>query len=91
MATTPTTKSLLDGFSMADDYIAIKPKDKNDLSPELGRFALRTFGKIIASSKAHEIGMEVIFDGSQGTSLEDSDIQIVPTKAVLAYKRRSDK
>ena len=91
MTTTPTTKSLLDGFSMVDDYIAIKPKDKNDLSPELGKFTLRTFGKIITSSKAHEIGMEVIFDGSQGISLEDSDIQIVPTKAVLAYKRRSDK
>lgn len=85
------TESPLDGFCMVDDYVAIRPKQKDELSPELGKFALRTFGRIVSSSRAHEVGMDVIFDGSQGMQLEDSDIEIVPNKAILAFKRRSDK
>lgn len=75
----------LQNYTMAEGYVAIKPQEIDDLQPELGKYVIRTNGKVIASSKMHEIGMEVIFDGTQGIKLEDSDIYVVPNKAVLAY------
>ena len=78
-------------YTMTEGYVAIMPKEIDDLQPELGKYAIRTNGTVIASSKVHEIGMDVIFDGTQGIKLEDSDVYIVPNKAVLAYKPREIK
>lgn len=81
----------LKNYTVKDGYVAIMPKEIDDLQPELGKYAIRTNGTVIASSKVHEIGMEVIFDGAQGIKLEDSEIYILPDKAVLAYKSKGDK
>lgn len=81
----------LKNYTVKDGYVAIVPKEIDDLQPELGKYAIRTNGTVIASPKIHEIGMEVIFDGTQGIKLEDSEIYILPDKAVLAYKRKGDK
>ena len=81
----------LKNYTMTEGYVAIMPKEIDDLQPELGKYAIRTNGKVIASSKMHEIGIEVIFDGTQGIKLEDSDIYVVPNKAVLAYKPKGAK
>lgn len=81
----------LQNYTMSEGYVAIMPKEVDDLQPELGKYAIRTNGKVIASRNVHEIGMEVIFDGAQGIKLEDSDVYIVPNKAVLAYRPKGVK
>lgn len=81
----------LNSYTMTEGYVAIKPQEVDDLQPELGKYAIRTNGNVIASRKVHEIGMEVIFDGTQGIKLEDSDVYIVPEKAVLAYRPKGVK
>lgn len=81
----------LKSYTMTEGYVAIMPNKVDDFQPELGKYAIRTNGQVVASRKMHEIGMYVIFDGSQGIRLEDSDIHIVPEKAVLAYKPKGVK
>lgn len=77
-------------YKMMDGYVAIKPQEKNELAPENGRFAIHTFGTVISSTKAGEIGLEVIYDGSKGITLEGSDIEVVPEEAVLGFKEANN-
>lgn len=85
-----TTKPLA-GFCMVDGFVIVEPKKKGELAPEAGKFAIHTFGTVVASSKLHEVGMEIIYDGSQSIKLENMDAEAIPQKAVLAFKHRSDK
>ena len=85
-----TTKPLA-GFCMTDGFVIVEPKKKGELAPEAGRFAIHTFGTVVVSSKLHEVGMEIIYDGSQSIKLENMDAEVIPITAVLAFKHRSDK
>ena len=81
----------LHGYKMTHGFTAVLPEKRNSLKPEAGRFELHSKGKIIHSEVAHEIGMDIIYDGSKSITITDEKYEIIPNDAILAYKPRGDK
>ena len=81
----------LHGYTMSSGFMAVLPEKRDSLKPEAGKFELHSKGKIIHSCITHEIGMDIIYDGSKSITITDEEYEIIPTNAILAYKTRGDK